>query len=206
MFPTRAGPRWHWYSALAGALISALAAGGVLLWQRRPDPPPIVVHPPPTPAVVTPMPTPTPPPLVVFVTGAVHAPGLYSLLPGARVGDALAAAGGLTPEASPAAVNQAAPLRDGDQVYVPTTTEVSAPLPGVSSVGTSAGTSPGDPAAAINVNTATQAELESLPGIGPSLAQAIIANRPYATVDELDRVPGIGPAKLADLRPYVVVQ
>ena len=57
--------------------------------------------------------------------------------------------------------------------------------------------------ALINVNTAGGAELESLPGIGPTKAQAIIANRPYATIDELDRVPGIGPATLEQIRPHV---
>ena len=133
MARTSAGPHWHWNSAFAGALISALVLGTVFLWQRQPDAAPIVVHPPPSPVVVTPQPTPTPAPLVIFVSGAVHAPGLYALPMGARVGDALTAAGGLTSEANPDAVNQATTLRDGDQIHVPTQTEAPAgPPPGVS--------------------------------------------------------------------------
>jgi competence protein ComEA len=91
------------------------------------------------------------------------------------------------------ALNQAATLRDGDPA---------APPPGLSST-EPAVNSEGGP---ININTATAAQLEQLPGIGPSRAQDIIDNRPYESVDELDSVSGIGPATLEELRPYVVVE
>jgi competence protein ComEA len=197
-------------------LITAILLGGAFLLWGRPEPASIVLHPPPT---VTPLPlpttTPTPAPLMVYVSGAVVAPGLYSLPAGARAGHALEAAGGLLPEADPAAVNQATALWDGAQVHVPTQDElVSAPPPGASAsaangVDGAIRSGPVIPVAApglINVNTASAAELETLPRIGPSLAAAIIANRPYASIEELERVPGIGPATLEQLRDLVTVQ
>ena len=213
----RRASAWHWRSALAGGLISAsLLGGGVLVW-RQPDPPPIVIHPPPaldnsgpTQANETSIlvPTPTPAAIMVFVSGAVAAPGLYALSPDARVADALGEAGGLTADANPDAVNQAATLRDGDQVHVPTLIEAPAEPPaGVSSVSASSdSTAPLNASRPINVNTASQAQLEQLPSIGPSRAADIIANRPYASIDELDRVPGIGVATLEELRPFVTVE
>ena len=197
--------RWHWNSALAGALITAIVLGGVTFLWRRPTPPPIAIHAPPTPAISTPEPTATPAPLVIFISGAVLTPGVYPLPAGARIVDALVLAGGFAPDANVNAVNQAAPLRDGDQIYVPTLEEEPAvPAAGLSS--TEAPEAASVSSGPINVNTASAEELEQLPGIGPARAQDIIANRPYASVDELDRVPGIGPATLEELRPYVVVQ
>jgi competence protein ComEA len=194
--------RWHWNSALAGALIAAILLGGVALLWRRPTPPPIVIHAPPTPLIPTPEATTTPTPLVIFVSGAVQTPGVYELPAGARVGDALLRAGGFAPDANVNAINQAAILRDGDQLHVPTVAEASAPPV----VGVTNARSASVEVGLININTATLEELDQLPGIGPSRAQAIIDNRPYASVDDLDRVSGIGPATLEDLRPYVVVE
>jgi competence protein ComEA len=195
--------RWHWNSALAGALITAIVLGGFTFLWRRPTPPPVAIYAPPTPAIATPAPTTTPAPIVIFISGAVQTPGVYELPDGARIVDALQRAGGFTVDANVNAINQAAPLRDGDQVYVPTLVEEpAAPTPGLSSSAPVAESAGG----VINVNSASPTELEALPGIGPSLAQAIIDNRPYASVDELERVPGIGPATLEKLRPYVVVE
>ncbi len=191
-----------------GVITGLLIAGLLTLWLRRPTPPPIALQPPPPPPPTpTPSPTPTPAPLVVFVSGAVVRPGLYTLPPGARVGDALAAAGGLTEDAAAALVNQAEPLFDGAQVHVPDRgaegQRGAAPPPGVS--GAVAPRAPNTDARdrRVDLNTATPEELMDLPGIGPARAAAIIANRPYASVDDLLRVPGIGERTLEQLRPLV---
>ena len=131
----------------------------------------------------------------VHLAGAVDQPGLYEVPSGYRIGDLLDFAGGPRPQADTAAVNLAEPLRDGQQVYVPTRGEA---LP--------AGQVHTDPTGPLDVNTATSAQLEQLPGIGPSLAAAIFAFRsehgPFGSLDALTDVPGIGPSKLEQLRPY----
>jgi competence protein ComEA len=152
--------------------------------------------------------------MIIFVSGAVQVPGVYALEHGARVADALARAGGFVPDANVNAVNQAAVLRDGDQLHVPTMAEAPAtPVAGLtnqepaSSPGSSSGSSAGNNVAGpININTASAEELDQLPGIGPARAADIIANRPYVSVDDLERVPGIGPATMENLRPLVVVE
>jgi competence protein ComEA len=229
---------FHLVSYFLGLTTALLIAGGALWLLNRPDPPAVVLAPPPTPApTATSLPTATPAPIAVFVSGEVGAPGLYELAPGARIGDALVAAGGLLPGADPAAINQAQQLWDGAQLHVgpaPTATPALAPLPApdagpavapvvVDSTAPATGLSlalptptplttgsvSGDASDAgaggglVNLNSATAAELDSLPGIGPSKAQAIIDNRPFATVDELDSVPGIGASTLEQLRPLV---
>lgn len=143
--------------------------------------------------------------LVVHVAGAVVAPGVYHLGPTSRVVDAVSAAGGLTPSASVDAVNLAAPLRDGSRVYVPAVGEA---VP--AAVGVSGGVDPAAtslPAGPLDVNTATPDELDTLPGVGPSTAAAIVAYRdahgPFGTIDDLGEVRGIGPAKLDAIRGLV---
>jgi competence protein ComEA len=205
---------FHGFSYLLGLLTALVLVGGSTLLLRRADPPPIVLHPPPTAApTATPLPTATPAPIIVFVSGAVVRAGIYSLAPTARVADAVAAAGGATSEANSALVNQAEPLWDGAQVHVPTLVTAAAnvaPEPPVGVSGTAASSAPavgqGGGGGLINLNNATATDLETLPGIGPSKAAAIIANRPYSTVDDLDKVPGIGPSTLEQLRPLVTVQ
>ena len=203
---------------LLGFLLCAILAGA-LMWQlQRPTPPPIVLHPPPTPAPTkTPAPTATPGPIVVFVSGGVQSPGMYELPAGTRVGEALARAGGLLADADPALVNQAEPLFDGAQVHVPlpqspgakAASTNGAPSTGLSgqSFSAAAGASGSAPIGGlVNVNTASLELLETLPGIGPSKAAAIIAERPFDTVEELERVPGIGPKTLATIAPLVKVR
>jgi competence protein ComEA len=215
---------FHLFSFILGLLSALILVGGTLFLTRRPDPPPIVLHPPPTPAPTeTPSPTATPAPITVFVSGAVHKPGLYTLAPSARVGDALAQAGGLTEDANPVAVNQAEPLWDGAQVHVPAVVELEVaegsalasrglaiePPAGVSGAanGSQQGeTSSGAPGGSIDINSANAEELATLPGIGPSKAAAIIENRPYASVDDLERVPGIGAKTIERLRDLIVAQ
>lgn len=197
-----------WPSALIAVLVGALGLGGGYLLRQPADATPIVIAPPPATATAAPAtvaPTDTPAPLVVFVSGAVQSPGVYQLPPGARVADALAAAGGLSADANPNAVNQAAPLHDGDQVHIPAQGEAALEPPaGVRSAPVIIDLDA--PGQLVNVNRASQAALEELPGIGPARARDIIANRPYATVDDLLRVPGIGPVTLESLRPLVTVE
>ncbi len=218
--PTPSG--WHWGSALAGLFIGAIVVSAGLFLVRQPPAEPIVIHTEPpvedsmrqpeaTPFTLEPMPTPTPSEVVVFVSGAVNAPGNYRLPPGARVGDALNAAGGFTADAQTDAINLAAPIHDGEQIDFPTQDEpIPTPTPTPPPTATPAPVDGNTPTSTssglININTATQAELETLPGIGPAKAAAIIAGRPYGSVNELLRVSGIGDKTLADLRPLVTVE
>jgi competence protein ComEA len=148
--------------------------------------------------------------VVVHVAGAVARPGVQRLVGGDRVIDAVDAAGGAVPDADLGRINLAAPLVDGQQIYVPRVGEVPPPaVGGTGAIGTTAGgtaTAPGQP---VNLNTASAAELETLPGVGPTTAAAIIAHRetngPFTAVDQLLDVRGIGDAKLAQLRDLVAV-
>ncbi len=197
---------------LLGVLLGVLLTGGAVYLLRRPEPPAIVLQPPPPPApTATPLPTATPAPLTVFVSGAVAQPGLYTLPASARVGDALAAAGGLSPEADAALVNQAERLWDGAQVHVPSRVEEAAapePPAGVSGQPGSApsGEKNSGSGSRVNINTASLEELISLPGIGSSKAAAIIANRPYDTPQDLERVPGIGAKTVERLLDLITVR
>jgi competence protein ComEA len=154
--------------------------------------------------------------LVVHAVGAVNRPGLYHLPPKARVADLIDAAGGLAPDADPDRLNQAALLSDGVRVWVPRRGEAEVPAAvngdgGGSAAGSppSAGGMPASPSAPVDLNTATLELLDTLPGVGPSTAQAIIdhrsANGPFRSVDDLLEVRGIGEAKLAQLRDKVRV-
>jgi competence protein ComEA len=146
-------------------------------------------------------PAPTAAALVVSVVGRVHHPGLVTLGPGARVADAVAAAGGLLPGADPASVNLAALVTDGQQIAVG--------VPGAPTDPGGAGSSGTGAAGPVNLNSATAADLDGLPGIGPVLAQRIVDYRSqqgsFTSVDQLDDVPGIGPALFAQLRTRVTV-
>jgi competence protein ComEA len=139
--------------------------------------------------------------LVVHAAGAVVAPGLYRLKPGSRVADLIAAAGGLRPDADADRVNLAAPLHDGERVAVPRIGEPGTGTEGAAPDATSEGP--------LDLNTATAAQFDALPGVGPATAQAIVADRerngPFRSVDDLLRVRGIGPAKLDQIRGLVTV-
>lgn len=133
-------------------------------------------------------------PLLVHVGGAVARPGVVRLEPGARVGDAIAAAGGAGPDAVLDGLNLARPLNDGEQVLVPDTAALGAGSPDGAS-----GQAPGGAWRAdgrLDINRATPSDLEELPGIGPVLAQRIVDHRdehgPFSEVGELRDVPGIG--------------
>lgn len=154
--------------------------------------------------------------IVVHVAGAVKKPGVVRIPRGSRVDDAVKAAGGFSDQADPDSVNLAWPLEDGVQVYVPRKGEwvevggrVGIADKALASWSTQAGSS-GQPAGKININTATAEQLESLPGIGPVTARAIIEYRKqnggFRSVEELLEVRGIGEKRLEQIRPFVVVQ
>lgn len=143
------------------------------------------------------LPTATVTPLVVYVSGAVTAPDVYRLTPGARVIDALQAAGGLTEQADVSGLNLAAQVRDGEHIRVPYVGEVAAQ------------TEASETAGLINLNRASAAELEELPGIGATLAARIIERRetqgPYRSVAELREVSGIGEKLFNQIAPLVTI-
>lgn len=217
--PLRPWVTWFGAGRLAAGALTIAVAVGIGWWLLRPAEPPTEARLPyagsavttgtgaptssSTPSLATDPTTPTV--VIVHVAGAVGAPGVVELVEGARVADGVARAGGALPEADLGAVNLAARLQDGQQVYVPRVGEVPPPpapptVPGVAA---------GQPAAAgpIDVNRASLAELDALPGIGPATAAAIVAHRdtngPFASVEDLEAVRGIGPAKLDALRGLV---
>ena len=148
--------------------------------------------------------TATSPTAVVFVdvAGAVRAPGLYSLPAGARVADAISAAGGARPRADLSALNLAELLVDGTKIDVPVSGAVASPQgPDAAPVASSPSPS------TVSLNSADQAALETIPGVGPVTAAAIIGYREqigsFQSIDQLLDVDGIGPATLEAIRPYV---
>ena len=209
-----------------GVLLSAIAA--ISMWLLvRPSAPLVESVAPHASGVgiVAPLSTlPTPLTVRIHVAGAVVHPGVYSVSSSSRVVDAVTAAGGATSRADLERINLAQTIIDTEQVFVPfrtshttkvtvaprlrpsrTTVPVSVPtIPGaIPSATTSATTS------LINLNSATSDQLDTLPGVGPSTAKAIISYRsrkgPFGKVEDLLNVPGIGPAKVAALRDQVTV-
>lgn len=186
----------------AGLVAGAIA---VALWLVRPAPQPPEASLPFASTTVAEAVSPTTEPaaLVVHVAGAVVAPGVHELPTGARVVDAIEAAGGLAADADSARINLAAPLVDGGRVYVPAVGEEPPPV-AVGEVAADAGaTGP------VDLNTADAAALEALPGVGPATAAAILEHRgkvgAFTSVEQLLDVPGIGEAKLEALRDLVIV-
>jgi len=165
-----------------------LAAAGVGLWYsgRAPEPPPLSASR--DQATVRGV-------ITIHVAGAVRVPGLVEVYRESRVADAIAAAGGALPHADLRGVNLAAPLSDGQQLVVPSFDEG----------GSAAATADGR----VRVNVAGVEELQRLPGVGPVLAERIVAHReahgPFAAVEDLLDVSGIGEGKLAALREAVLV-
>jgi competence protein ComEA len=140
----------------------------------------------------------------VHVVGAVRAPGVYRLVAGARVEDAIARAGGATARADLQAINLAAKVADGQQVVVPR--KGGAPAGAAASGSADPSAAPSGP---INLNSATAAQLDTLDGVGPSTAQKILdyrtAHGGFSSIEDLASIPGIGPKRLESLRKQVTV-
>jgi competence protein ComEA len=143
------------------------------------------------------LPAPTPAPLVVDVAGAVPRPGVYELPGGSRTKDAVEAAGGFLAEADKANINLAAPLEDGQKLDIPF-------LAGAEPVGVPQTT---DQPTLVNINTATLEELDTLPGIGQTLAQAIIDYRDtygeFYYIEDIMNVPGIGDSTFNNIKDLI---
>ena len=237
--PVSSPPAWaerlnQWRDALPSSLpraaavavglvaVIAVAVAAVLL-TRRPAPAPAVVLPradqatTPTVADAGTGEGPAERPgasVTVHAAGALARPGVYVLPAEARVADVVAAAGGPLPDADLDQLNLATRLADGERVYLPRKGETPAASPPAGAPPAGA-TSPSGGGAAttraqlVDLNTATVEQLDALPGVGPSIAGAIVEHRArngrFRSVDDLLDVPGIGPAKLGVIRPLVRV-
>lgn len=153
---------------------------------------------------VTLRPAPTERPIVVYITGAVPRPGVYALPKGARIQDVISAAGGFLAEAEKESINLAQVLEDGERLDIPYTEGFSPVIPTpeerfVSPVDTDL----------ININTATTFELETLPGIGPTLAQRIVEHRdqngPFLSTEDIINVSGVGPGTYERIKDLITV-
>lgn len=213
---------WPHLLAIVVAAVLLIGAGFALATLRRgTQPAAIEIAPPPTPTLppaASPpaAPTATSGPWRVYVSGAVVSPAVYELPPGSIIDDAVRAAGGFAGDADPAAVNLAQPVADGMQIHVPALGQVGGTPPPVS-LPPGAAFAPTSPsrmggvttAGLININIASQSDLEMLPGIGPSTAANIIAHReangPFATIEAIMDVSGIGDGKFEAIRDLITV-
>jgi len=199
--------KFNWQSIIwmVGGL---LIAGVIYLVASPPRGESISLQPPPTHA-----------PMLVHVVGAVSQPGIYSLPPQSRVQDAVDSAGGLLPDANPLALNLAAYLSDGEQIVVPTMVPTVTPTVIVVESQSNKPSNflrqpppppgPTNSSQLININTASQTELETLPGVGPVIAAKIIAYREahgrFYTIEEILEVSGIGPVKFEGIKNLITV-
>ncbi len=187
-------------------LLNLVVLGGMFFLWRRPEPEPIsILTPEPT---ATPLPTPTPRPLRVYVSGAVVRPDVYELTHDSIVRDAIDAAGGPTGEADLNRINLARRVHDEEQIYVPQKGEESLPVSLPS--GPSSPSPSGQGGGKVNINTATAEELDTLPGVGPAIAQRIIdyrtAHGPFQSIEDIKNVRGIGDATFEELKDKITVQ
>ena len=215
--PGRAG-------VIALAVVGVIAVLVTVFTLVRDKAPPVAsAKLPPVEMVSSASPTPGPPnaegPVVVSVVGLVHKPGLVTLAPGARIADALTAAGGALEGADLIGLNMARRVTDGEQIIVGIAAAQASrqrwaarPVPGQPRPRRRMPPSPGKPSAPeglVDLNAATVEELDTLPGLGPVTAAAIVAwrdaNERFTSVDQLGDVDGIGPARLEKLRELVRV-
>lgn len=194
--------RYRPYLAMLFLFVIVLA--GTIFFLRRPEPSTLTI------TTATPRPTATIASILVDVRGAVNKPGVYSLAVGSRVQDALALAGDVLANADARNLNLARRLNDGEQIYVPLQGEVvAAPTP-VAKSGSTQSTTLKAPTGKININTASLAELDALPGIGASIGQRIIdyrtQNGDFKKIEDLKKVRGIGDALFEQIKDLIVVQ
>lgn len=204
----------HSIAAKVAVVVAILGLAGVAAWKFVPAPAPVQVPD----GLLTPAPADAEPPALaspdaapaatntafVHVAGAVEEPGLVELPEGSRVADAVEHSGGPATGADLGAVNLAAPIADGEQIYVPMIDEDRPPA-GSTDLQGPGNEEPGK----VNINTAGEGELQQLSGIGPVLAERIVtyrdANGPFASVDDLQAVPGVGPKLMAQLNTGITV-
>jgi competence protein ComEA len=183
------------------AVIVVVVAGLVLYLLLQPKSQPVLIEDALTP-IPSPEPTSTPRPFRIYVSGAVQEPDVYELPWDSIVKDAVLAAGGATDEADLDRINLAQPLMDGEHIYVPHAGEESLPVEPASRQPAALGK--------VNINTASSAELETLPGIGPVTAQRILdhrqANGPFAQIESIMDVKGIGPATFEGMKDLITTQ
>jgi competence protein ComEA len=190
---------WQILIGIAGGLLGA----GVIFWiTRQPRGESVILRPPPSPLPVT-----------VYVAGAVVKPGVFQLSAGSRVKDAVDAAGGLLPEANDQAVNLAARLEDGQRVHIPslqTEVEESIITPANRTTEIDLAPSISTEGSLVNINTASKEELESLPVIGPVIAQRILdyreTNGLFLTIEDLMNVAGIGEKNFEKIKFLITVE
>ncbi|MCZ2127231.1 MAG: helix-hairpin-helix domain-containing protein [Anaerolineales bacterium] len=189
--------------ALVGVMSGFALAGILVLLLRLPTGKPIAL-----------LPAPTKAPITVHVVGAVPRPGLYRLAEGARVQDAIDAAGGFLVSADENAINLAALVEDGQQLKVPYRVGQEAASASANdednSLNLPGSENPNGGGGLIDINSATSEELQKLPGIGPTIAQRIIdyraENGPFDTIEEIMDVSGIGPATFAQIEDLITAQ
>ena len=198
-------------TAVLSAIVTALALAGVFLLFRGDDNAPIQVFPPTPQAAETPAVEAVASVEVrVHVSGAVTNPGVYRMSAQQRLADALTDAGGATADADLDAVNLAQWLQDGQQYHIPTAGEIAPPARSESANAlVLAPTDDPGCGGLMDLNAASEAELDTLPRIGPVRAGDIVAyrelNGPFTSVDEITEISGIGPATLEGIRPLVAV-
>lgn len=180
-----------------GIFIGLLVAGLLYITMRAPAGKPVEL-----------LPTATPDPIVVYVTGAVQRPGVYKVPPDSRLVDAIQQAGGFQEGADLTQVNLAEKVEDGQQIVIAGATGV--PTPQLIIGGGGILVTPTPPAGQlVNINTADVSLLEKLPDIGPTTAQKIVdyrtENGPFTRVDDLLKIPGIGPSTMDKIRGLITV-
>lgn len=183
---------------LAVITVIIIGTSGIVFWTKEKSA--AIVTPPPSPVEQHKEPV-KPKEVVVYVSGAVKQPGVIKLPPESRVIDALNLLGGALPSADLNGVNLAALLVDGQQIHIPNQGDVGSG--NVMTVGSKT------PAGKVNINTADAAVLDTLPGVGPAMAQKIIDyrknNGPFHTLEDIKKIPGIGESKYLNLKDKITI-